>query len=169
MEKPKRIASGAPEDIMTDHSLEPSDLTGMTAAIVSAYVMRNRLEPHQVASLVLSVHQALTGVDGEAAAEPEADQSKSKAEIKKSITGEHLISFIDGKPYRTLKRHVGLHGMTMDEYRARFGLPHEYPSTAPGYSAARSALAKLMGLGAGGRGKAKAAAPKAKPGRKPKA
>lgn len=156
---------------MTDVAPETSDLTGMTAAIVSAFVMKNRLEPQQVASLVLSVHQALTGVGGEAAPEAAADETKSKAEIKKSITGDHLISFIDGKPYRTLKRHVGIHGMTMDEYRERFGLPPTYPATAPAYSAARSALAKLMGLGAGGRGKAKAAAPKAKPApkaRKPK-
>ncbi len=155
---------------MTDVAPEPSDLTGMTAAIVSAYVMKNRLEPQQVANLVLSVHQALTGVGGEAAPEPAADESKSKAEIKKSITAEHLISFIDGKPYRTLKRHVGLHGMSMAEYRERFGLPAEYPSTSPSYSAARSAMAKLIGLGQKGR-KAKAAAQKAKPAskaRKPK-
>jgi predicted transcriptional regulator len=156
---------------MTDVAPETPDLTEMTAAIVSAYVMKNRLEPQQVASLVLSVHQALTGVGGEAPTEAVADESKSRAEIKKSITGEHLISFIDGKPYRTLKRHVGIHGMTMDEYRERFGLPHDYPSTAPGYSAARSAMAKLIGLGQKGR-KPKAAAPKAKPApkaRKPKA
>jgi predicted transcriptional regulator len=151
---------------MTDVAPESSDLTGMTAAIVSAYVMKNRLEPKQVASLVLSVHQALTGVDGEAAAEAAADASKTKAEIKRSITGDHLISFIDGKPYRTLKRHVGLHGMSMDEYRERFGLPADYPSTSPAYSAARSAMAKAMGLGAGGRAKGPA---KAKAGRKPKA
>lgn len=151
---------------MTDLAPEPSDLTGMTAAIVSAYVTKNRLEPQQVASLVLSVHQALSGVGGGAAAEAAADESKSKVEIRKSITGDHLISFIDGKSYRTLKRHVGLHGMSMDEYRARFGLPADYPSTSPAYSAARSAMAKAMGLGAGGRGKGPA---KAKAGRKPKA
>ncbi|MBX9802135.1 MAG: MucR family transcriptional regulator [Caulobacteraceae bacterium] len=157
---------------MTDVATEPSDLTGMTAAIVSAFVMKNRLEPHQVASLVLSVHQALTGVGGEAAPEAAADETKSKAEIKRSITADHLISFIDGKEYRTLKRHVGLHGMTMDEYRERFGLPADYPSTAQSYSALRSAMAKAIGLGAGGRSMPKAAAPKAKPApkaRKPKA
>jgi predicted transcriptional regulator len=155
---------------MTDQTSDASDLAGMTAAIVSAYVMKNRLEPQQVASLVLTVHQALAGVGGEDAAEAAADESKSKAEIKRSITGDHLISFIDGKPYRTLKRHVGIHGMTMDEYRERFGLPAGYPSTAAGYSAARSAMAKLIGLGQKGR-KPKAAAPKAKPApkaRKPK-
>ncbi|MDQ3126380.1 MAG: MucR family transcriptional regulator, partial [Pseudomonadota bacterium] len=68
-EEAERIPSAAPEDIMTDVAPEPSDLTGMTAAIVSAYVMKNRREPQQVANLVLSVHQALTGVGGEAAPE----------------------------------------------------------------------------------------------------
>lgn len=151
---------------MTDFEPETSDLTGITAHIVSAFVSQNRLDPSQVAALILSVHQALTGVGGEPAPEAAADEFKSKAEIKKSITGEHLISFIDAKPYRTLKRHVGLHGMTMEEYRERFGLPADYPSTSPAYSAARSAMAKAMGLGAGGRAKGPA---KAKAGRKPKA
>ena len=151
---------------MTDVAPETSDLTGMTAAIVSAFVMKNRLEPQQVASLVLSVHQALTGVGGEAAAEPEEVDRKSRAEVRKSITADHLISFIDGKPYRTLKRHVGMHGMTLAQYRERFGLAPDYPGVAPTYSAARSAMAKASGLGAGGRGKAPA---KAKAGRKPKA
>ena len=156
---------------MTDHPSDTSDLTGITAHIVSAFVSQNRVDPSQVAALILSVHQALTGLGGEAAAQAAADESKSKAEIKKSITGEHLFSFIDGKPYRMLKRHVGIHGMTLADYRERFGLPHDYPSTAPGYSAARSAMAKLIGLGQKGR-KAKAATPKAKPApkaRKPKA
>ncbi len=158
---------------MTDVAPDaPGDLTGMTAAIVSAYVMKNRLEPQQVAGLILSVHQALTGVGGEAAPEPAEDESKSKAEIKRSITGDHLISFLDGKPYKTLKRHVGNHGLTLAEYRKRFGLGLDYPSVAASYSVARSAMAKLMGLGAGGRGKAKAAASKTKPApkaRKPRA
>lgn len=150
---------------MTDQNAEASDLTGITAHIVSAFVSQNRVDPSQVAALIVAVHQALAGVGGEAPPEAVADEAKSKAEIKRSITADHLISFIDGKPYRTLKRHVGLHGMTMEAYRERFGLPADYPSTSPAYSAARSAMAKAMGLGAGGRAKGPA---KAKAGRKPK-
>ena len=146
------------------------DLTDITAHIVSAFVSKNRIDPSQVASLIVSVHQSLAGLGGEAAAEPAADETKSRAEIKKSITGDHLISFIDGKPYRTLKRHVGLHGMSMAEYRERFGLASDYPSVAASYSSLRSGMAKLIGLGQKGR-KAKAPASKAKPApkaRKPK-
>jgi len=147
---------------MTDQTSDGSDLTDLTAHIVSAFVSKNRVEPSQVAALIVAVHQSLTGLAGEAEPEAEVFVPKTRAEIKKSITGEHLISFIDGKKYRTLKRHVGVHDLTLADYRERFGLPHDYPSTAPGYSAARSAMAKLIGLGQKGR-KAKAAAPKTKP------
>jgi predicted transcriptional regulator len=63
-----------------------------------------------------------------------------------------------GKPYKTLKRHLTTHGMTVAEYKAKWGLPNDYPTTAPAYSEARSAMAKALGLGQGGR-RAKAAAP----------
>jgi len=69
------------------------------------------------------------------------------AQIRKSITPDALISFIDGKPYRMLKRHLNTHGLTAKSYQERYGLPTNYPMTAPSYSAARSALATKMGLG----------------------
>ena len=72
----------------------------------------------------------------------------TKAQVRKSITPDHLISFIDNKPYKTLKRHVERHGMDMAAYRERYGLGSEYPSVAPNYSAARSEMAKKLGLGA---------------------
>ena len=69
-------------------------------------------------------------------------RSPRPAQIRKSITPDALISFIDGKPYKTLKRHLTGNGMTIEQYRERFGLPRDYPSTAASYSAQRSALAK---------------------------
>lgn len=78
--------------------------------------------------------------------EPIVDKP-SAAEIRKSITPDHLISFEDGKPYKMLKRHVGKLGMTFDQYRAKWGLPADYPSVAASYSARRSELAKENGLG----------------------
>ena len=97
-------------------------------------------------------------------AETQTSEPASKAtaaQIRKSITPDALISFIDGKSYKTLKRHLPTHGTTVDEYKARFGLPKDYPTTAPAYSEARSAMAKALGLGQGGRkGKAAAPAPK---------
>src|SRR5439155_1403173 len=85
------------------------------------------------------------------------DRHPTAGQIRKSITPDALISFIDSKPYKTLKRHLTTHGMTVAEYKTKFGLPNDYPTTAPAYSEARSAMAKALGLGQGGR-KAKAPA-----------
>ncbi len=70
-----------------------------------------------------------------------------KAAIRKSLHPDHLISFIDGRPYKSLKRHLTTQGLTPDEYRDRYGLPKDYPMVAPSYSAQRSELAKTLGLG----------------------
>jgi predicted transcriptional regulator len=67
--------------------------------------------------------------------------------VKKSITPDHLISLEDGKKYKSLKRHLTSRGMTPDEYRAKWGLPKDYPMVAASYSAQRSNLAKTLGLG----------------------
>jgi predicted transcriptional regulator len=140
----------------------------LTADIVSAYVANNKLDATQVAALITSTYAALNTV-GTPEAEPEPnDQLKTKAEIKKSIGGSHLISFLDGKPYRSLKRHLTANGHSIAEYKARFGLPDDYPMTAPEYSAQRSALAKQLGLGAGGRKPKAEGKPTAKARAKPK-
>ena len=74
-------------------------------------------------------------------------EKPTAAQIRKSVTPDHLISFLDGKPYRSLKRHLTSQGMTPAEYRQKFGLPHDYPMVAASYAAARSELAKNLGLG----------------------
>ncbi len=79
-----------------------------------------------------------------------------------------LISFIDGKPYKTLRRHLTAHGLSMEEYRARYGLPNDYPSVSANYSAARSALAKGIGLGQQRRKVEVASEPVPEPAAKPK-
>ena len=154
------------------NTLHATDLTGLTADLVSAYVSNgnNRVDADALPALIVSVYTALNRLGAPAAAtlnEP-AVEHKSKSEIKKSFGAEHLISFEDGKPYKSLKRHLSAHRLTPDEYRAKWGLPRDYPMVHPTYSAARSAMAKSMGLGAGGRQPTKAA-PKAKPPRKAKA
>lgn len=68
-------------------------------------------------------------------------------QIRDSITDDALISFEDGKPYKMLRRHLGIAGLTPQTYREKWGLPNDYPMTAPGYSAKRSELAKAAGLG----------------------
>jgi predicted transcriptional regulator len=78
---------------------------------------------------------------------PESSEKQSSAKVRASIKPDGLISFIDGKRYAILKRHLATHGLTPAEYRERFGLPGDYPMVAPSYAAKRSELAKSMGLG----------------------
>jgi predicted transcriptional regulator len=117
----------------------------------------NNLSPNDLAALIKLVHSALSSV-GQPEAPVEEVAKVTPAQIRKSITPDHLVSFIDGKGYKTLKRHLTTNGLTFDEYKAKFGLPKDYPSTAPAYSAQRSELAKKLGLGQGGRGVAPAEA-----------
>ncbi len=123
------------------------DVIDLTANIVAAYVSNNSVRPADLPALLSEVHAAITGLNGtSASAEPTVEKA-TPSQIRKSITPDALISFIDGKPYKTLKRHVTGNGLTFEEYRERFGLPRDYPTTAANYSAQRSALAKSAGLG----------------------
>ena len=124
-----------------------TDYVELTAGLVSAYVSNNRVQPSEIGALIASMHTALAGLaEGGAPAAP-AVEKPTPAQIRKSITPDALLSFIDGKPYKTLKRHLTGNGMTIEEYRQRYGLPLNYPSTAASYSAQRSELAKSLGLG----------------------
>jgi predicted transcriptional regulator len=146
---------------------ETYDILTLTTEIVSSYVGNSaHLKAEEIPDLIRSVRAALSE-DGApvAPAEPETVKA-TKAQITKSIQPHGLTSFVDGKVYKTLKRHLTRHGHDMASYKAAYGLPADYPSVAPDYSAARSAMAKSLGLGNQGRGRAKAAAPVAKPARK---
>ena len=124
------------------------DLLMMTADIVGAYVGNNPLRASELPNLLIQVHGAFASLSATPVAEAGSEIEKpTPAQIKKSITPDALISFVDGKPYRTLKRHLSVHGLTIEGYRARYELPNDYPSVAANYSAARSALAKQLGLG----------------------
>lgn len=143
-----------------------ADLQSLTAQIVANFLEGNKLPPESLPGLIAQVYGALSGAEQPAAPEAEAVELPSKAQVRKSVQAEFLVSFLDGKPYKTLKRHLATHGMTFEDYKARFGLPKDYPSTAPAYSARRSELAKQLGLGQGGRGAKPAAA--AEPAKAPK-
>ena len=132
-----------------------NEITGHAADIVADYVANNKISPEQVQTLIRGVYQALSALGTsdpiEAQAETTAATKLTAAQIRKSITPEAIISFIDGKPYKMLKRHLTTQGFTPETYRSTFGLPADYPVTASNYSAARSKLAKDIGLGATGR------------------
>jgi len=135
-------------------------MIGLTADVVGAFVGNNKVAVAELPALIRSVHSALLGI-GSPAAPTESTTAitpPTAAQIRKSITPDALISFEDGRPYKTLKRHLTTQGLTVEEYKAKWGLPRDYPTTAPSYSEARSAMAKALGLGQGGRkakGKAK--------------
>ncbi|KAA3448174.1 MucR family transcriptional regulator [Mesorhizobium sp. SARCC-RB16n] len=122
-------------------------LIELTADVVSAYVSNNPVPVGELPALIGQVHAALKGTAGGAA--PEKPQALNPAvPIKKSVTPDFIICLEDGKKFKSLKRHLSTdYGLTPDEYRAKWGLPADYPMVAPNYAAARSALAKAMGLG----------------------
>ena len=123
------------------------DRIELAADLVSAYVSNNSLPALDLAALIGQVHAALVGLSQPPAPPEEEVEKATTAQIKKSITPDALISFIDGKPYKTLKRHLTTHGLDFETYRRRYGLPTDYPTVSANYSAARSALAKDLGLG----------------------
>lgn len=124
-----------------------TSITVFTTEIIAAYVENNRVEADDLPTLIQAVYGALNGL-GVDVVDAEPEQPKPTAsQVRKSITDAGLVSFIDGKTYQTLKRHIGRHDMTPDDYRIRYGLPADYPIVAPAYAARRSELAKAIGLG----------------------
>jgi len=133
----------------TGNEAGTADYVTMAVDLVSSYVSNNSVSTSELCSLLTSVHASLSSLTAGQLAAPTKDSSKkpSAAQIKKSITPDALISFEDCKPYKTLKRHLRLHGLTPETYRNKYGLPDDYPMTCPSYSARRSELARSIGLG----------------------
>jgi predicted transcriptional regulator len=131
---------------MADNSGE-SVYMEMTAKIVSAYVGNNSVPSSEIANLISQVHAALkrvSGGQGLTAAEP----LKPAVPVKRSISSEYIVCLEDGKKFKSLKRHLRTqYNMTPEQYREKWALPPDYPMVAPNYAAARSQLAKQMGLG----------------------
>ena len=124
-----------------------ADYVDLTTGIVSAYVSNNHPQPSEIASLIASTYAALTALSQGDTNEVPTEKKPTSSQIRKSITPDALISFIDGKPYKTLKRHLTSKGTTIEEYRERYGLPLDYPVVAASYSEQRAKLAVSFGLG----------------------
>lgn len=119
----------------------------LTSDIVSSYVSNNTVAAPDLAELIASVHKALVSV-AQKTQEPEVVELVPAVPIKKSVGDDFLICLEDGKKFKSLKRHLRTHyGLTPEEYRTKWNLPPDYPMVAPNYAAARSELAKQMGLG----------------------
>ena len=136
-----------------DHDSAPKDidLLELTAHIVSAYVEKNRLPASGLPDLIASVSTSISGLGKPVV--PVAAPLVPAVNPKKSVTPDFIICLEDGKKFKSLKRHLRTrYGMTPDEYRTKWGLPHDYPMVAPNYAKERSTLAKRMGLGTSRKG-----------------
>lgn len=142
---------------------QKSEITNMVVEIVAAYVGNNPVPASEVPQLIQSVFGALSSLSKPVPAETEA--KAPAVSVKKSISADYLICLEDERKFKSLKRHLRTqYNMSPEEYRAKWNLPKDYPMVAPAYAESRSQLAKAMGLGQGGRVRAKTPAP-----RKPRA
>jgi predicted transcriptional regulator len=122
-------------------------LVELTADIVSAYVSNNAVVSGDLPSLIGETYDALSKAAAKAS-QPLTEELNPAVPIKKSVMPDYIICLEDGKKFKSLKRHLRTHyELTPEEYRDKWNLPHDYPMVAPNYAAARSALAKKMGLG----------------------
>jgi len=127
----------------------------LTAQIVSAYVSNNSVAAADIPGLINQVHAALTRVSGKPGDAP-VEPLRPAVSVKKSITPEYIVCLEDGKKFKSLKRHLRTqYNMTPEQYRDKWALGPDYPMVAPNYAAARSQLAKQMGLGQQRRRRAK--------------
>src|SRR5215204_7180018 len=120
----------------------------LAADIVSAFVSNNSVPVAELPALIGNVHAALTGVANGAVEKPQEDL-RPAVPIKKSVQPDYIVCLDAGRRFKSLKRHLRTtYNLTPEQYRAKWGLPASYPMVAPNYAAARSNLAKQMGLGA---------------------
>ena len=123
------------------------DMIELAAEIVSAYVSNNSVPSAELPTLINDIYMALTRV-GTVAVEIASEPQKPAISVKKSINTDYLICLEDGKKFKSLKRHLRTqYNLSPEQYREKWGLPSDYPMVAPNYAAARSRLAKEMGLG----------------------
>ncbi len=131
---------------MADNS-SSSRFIELTADIVSAYVSNNSVPASDIPNLINQVHLALLRVSG-GQIETRPEPLKPAISVKRSVMPDYIVCLEDGKRFKSLKRHLRTqYKMTPEQYREKWGLPADYPMVAPNYAAARSQLAKQMGLG----------------------
>lgn len=130
---------------MTTLSPQIPPTIALMADVVAAYVAKNSVPASELPALIVSTHQALAKLGAPAA--PEPVRPEPPVSIRKTVTPDHIISLEDGKPYKSLKRHLTTRGLTPEAYREKWGLPRDYPMVAANYAATRSELAKASGLG----------------------
>lgn len=127
--------------------VDKGNLVALTANIVSAYVSNNTVGREDLPTMIADVHEALSKAS-QRVVSGEREELKPAVPPKKSVFPDYIICLEDGKKFKSLKRHLRTHyDLSPEEYREKWELPHDYPMVAPNYAAARSQLAKQMGLG----------------------
>ena len=130
-------------------------LFGAASNIIAAYVSNNPVPVSELPAMIKSIHATLGGLSGGGGSDSLTSQ-KPAVPVKRSITPEYIVCLEDGKKFKSLKRHLRTqYNMTPEQYREKWGLNADYPMVAPNYAAARSQLAKQMGLGQQRRRRAK--------------
>ena len=125
------------------------DIMRMTTDIVSAFTSRNSVPPSTLTMLIGQVHETLfTLAQSSVQEDGTATRQKPAVSIRRSINPDYIVCLEDGRKLKMLKRYLrAAFNMTPEEYRARWGLPQDYPMVAPNYAKKRSDFAKKMGLG----------------------
>jgi len=139
---------------MNESPARSSDmLIELTADVVAAYVSNNPVPVSELPNLIADIHAALGRVGGASEQAP-VDKQKPAVNPKRSVHDDYIVCLEDGKKFKSLKRHLMTHyNLTPDQYREKWNLDSSYPMVAPNYAAARSQLAKKMGLGRKAKGR----------------
>jgi predicted transcriptional regulator len=130
-----------------NHGSKAEELLKFASEIVAAYVSNNPIAVADIPGMIKNVHATLSALSGGTAGEGQTNLKPAVA-IKKSVTPEYVICLEDGKKLKMLKRYLrSRYNLTPEEYRAKWGLPADYPMVAPNYATQRSEFAKKIGLG----------------------
>jgi predicted transcriptional regulator len=130
-----------------------SELLRLTVDVVTAHVARNNVPLADLTGLIQQVHKVLASIGADAAPVVE-DRPQPAVPVKRSVFPDYIVCLEDGKKLKMLKRHLKTaFGLSPEQYRERWGLPHDYPMVAPNYARQRSKLAKEIGLGTAARRK----------------
>jgi predicted transcriptional regulator len=153
--------SEIPATSVSEVDLEQNDLNSSPVELATELTIawlsnpNTRAQADDIPAFLRSMHDAVVGLSEAPVEEPEAEAAQKHepaVTVRKSLSSpDHIISLIDGKPYKTLRRHLSHHGMTPEQYRERYNLKADYPMVAPSYAETRRALAKKIGLGSKGR------------------
>jgi predicted transcriptional regulator len=130
-----------------NQNLQSGEILQLATRVVAAYVSNNPLPAADVPTLIRNIHTALGDLSGATGGELHATQ-KPAVPVKRSVTPDYIVCLEDGKKLKMLKRHLrSRYNLTPEGYRAKWGLPVDYPMVAPNYASQRSDFAKKIGLG----------------------